>query len=492
MIAQVLNRDFVLKQAAAIRTGLAGAVAERQRPGHERSGLDELSDAELGELIGELGVVDDELGAEAVQEQEGGGEAYEVRGMGAALGGAPPKDDYAFLPRSPLLSIVQTTIEEYVETQQPELLVGQPLADESRGLGGVPAVTDLRLAPAPLIGGAGERRRFGEMEVTDPKLFSDPRWLLSGVAMAWRAIRGRVNFNASPPPPIEIADDARIVVVGDWGSGIPRARKVADQMRAALDHPDAAGRQRHVIHLGDVYYSGARSEYRKRLLGPWPVRRGEDIGSFTLMGNHDMYLGGEPYYDTCLADPRFAKQDGCSYFALRSRHWQLLGLDTGYEDGGLKDPQASWVRDRLAEARQPSEPGEAPLRTALLSHHQLFSTHEGGAQRMADKLTPVLEDAGGVDAWLWGHEHRCIVYDAHLGVRFSSCVGHGGIPEYLPRGHGEPAPLYEYNAKFGDGEPWNTFGFAILDLAGDRLSISYVNEDGDVHHRVDDVTAAAG
>src|SRR5207244_3273317 len=107
--------------------------------------------------------------------------AYELR----AIGGPPPKDDYAFVPRSPLLSIIQTKIEEYVETQEPSLIVAEALPDERRSLAGVPAVTDQHLRHVELLSGLGETRRWKAREVARPKwLFSDPRWLLTGIAIA--------------------------------------------------------------------------------------------------------------------------------------------------------------------------------------------------------------------------------------------------------------------------------------------------------------------
>jgi hypothetical protein len=43
-------------------------------------------------------------------------------------------------------------------------------------------------------------------------------------------------------------------------------------MRAELDAGIKAGLEQHVIHLGDVYYSGWEFEYRERLLKYWPVK----------------------------------------------------------------------------------------------------------------------------------------------------------------------------------------------------------------------------
>src|SRR5262249_43178746 len=147
-----------------------------------------------------------------------------------------------------------------------------------------------------------------------------------------RLFRQRHDFPTTPPAAIPIANDARIVIVGDWGTGLPRARNVATQMRAILDEGIAQNRQQHVIHLGDVYYAGWQKEYEERFLPDWPVKIEEanQIPSYSLNGNHDMYSGGFGYYDYLLKDPRFARQGGSSYFRLVNDHWNLLSLDTSW------------------------------------------------------------------------------------------------------------------------------------------------------------------
>jgi 3',5'-cyclic AMP phosphodiesterase CpdA len=435
--------------------------------------VDDFEAAELSEILGEL--------SEArAAEQDDGAPASAI--------GVPPRDDFAYIPRDPLLSLVQTTIDEHVESTDVEL-VDTPLPGRRDGVTGKPAVTDRRIAEIPLtgIGARGVRRKWGDMEIAKFKLFSDPGWLTSGFAMGVRLFRGRADW-VDKPPTVTIANDARIILVGDWGSGIPRAKDVSDQIRKVL--AEDTGRECHVIHLGDVYYSGSKREYERNFLNLWPVGKSDaGVGSFALCGNHDMYYGGHAYYGTLLAESRLSKQEGCSYFALKNDDWQLLGLDTGYEDGGLNGDQARWARESID--------GAPDHKTALLTHHQLFSAHEPGARTMQEKIEPVLA-SGRVDAWFWGHEHRCIQYEAtkwngHR-VGFASCLGHGGVPEYLAMKEGEtkPAPwAYEYLKPFGSGEePWEKFGFAVLDLKGPQMSVRYIDEDGTEHHRVDEVVKA--
>ena len=49
--------------------------------------------------------------------------------------------------------------------------------------------------------------------------------------------------------------------------------------------------------------------------------------TFHLPGNHDMYAGGQPYYDVIdmLGQP-------ASYFCLQNDHWQFLAMDTSLHD----------------------------------------------------------------------------------------------------------------------------------------------------------------
>ena len=76
-----------------------------------------------------------------------------------------------------------------------------------------------------------------------------------------------------------------------------------------------------------------------------------------------MYSGGIAYFDTLLNDPRFAKQAQTSFFHLYNDDWQIFGLDTAWDDNGLKDPQAEFVMRTLSTHKQ---------KTIVLTHHQFF------------------------------------------------------------------------------------------------------------------------
>lgn len=428
------------------------------------SPVDDLSTQELSELADLLGVTAD-------REQN----AESITGPPHQIGDEPPppKDDYAYMPREQLLGLLQGAFEGHVT---PLLQVEEsPLLDDRRA-GPIPVVTDRRLAGVTLQLTPEGRRLWRRMEIAQPKILSDPRWILSVVSMAKRLVRGRAKFVDRPAGPVPLAESARIILVGDWGSGLPRARRVADWIKKALNDPAAARREKHLIHLGDVYYGGEKDQYENNFLACWPVSPGAtEVKSYTLNGNHDMYAGGQHYYGTALADPRFAAQGGSSTFSIANDHWLFLALDTAYEDGGLYGDQAAWVKQQRLE--HPSR------KTVLLSHHQLFSAYEAGAHTLRVKIKPILAERE-VDAWFWGHEHRCLAYRGLERVQFASCVGHGGVPEYLvDEARARPPGLvYEYRKVYGTGwQPWITFGFVVLDVDGDKMHAEYIDEDGNHH-----------
>jgi hypothetical protein len=383
--------------------------------------------------------------------------------------------DAAWLPRDRAAAVLQAALDEFY-TQADAVLKtdAKGLADDEI------AITDLSLKPEWLPADPhGFTRSFESL---------DARWVLRfSIAKALKKLRGIHAFPNTPPPTAALGARARVILVGDWGSGTKRAQKVGNRMRDALFAPEAKQRDLHVIHLGDVYYAGFESEYRTRFLPYWPVKEHEAsrIGSWCLNANHDMFGGGSGYFDFLLADPRFARQQRTSYFALENDDWQILCLDTGYdsrdvrgEAGTLHGPQAAWVAQKRAAAPRKQK-------AVLLSHHQLFSPWAGDSPDLATRLKPVLSQPNGITAWFWGHEHRCAIYDETHLVRHARLIGHGGVPAYAPAsGDALPAGVkYEFRESFRQGmETFTRFGFATLDFDHDGLAVTYVDENGKSHY----------
>jgi hypothetical protein len=339
----------------------------------------------------------------------------------------------------------------------------------------------------------------------------DLRWLQTvGRALITAWVAGPEPFGDGPVADFPLAPDARVLLVSDWGTGLHGALQVADQICGYVNEAEA--RQVHVIHLGDVYYCGTPREYERHLLAPWPERLAdrEHLHFWNMNGNHDMYSGGQGYFsllrgnadaDSLAADARrklFAAQGGRSYFRLANEHWQLLGLDTAYEDRDLGAEQLGWLKGHLRAAR-----GPRAQRSIVLSHHQLDSVHERAdvGTAIGRKLEQELRD-GLIDVWFWGHEHRCIQYKPFRGVRYPRCIGHGGVPQVVeptvvsvvrrlvstaralfqqrnvslpPRIDSEFTDSWQAD----DGLHWRKHGFVCLDLDGARASVKYVDQCGD-------------
>ena len=261
----------------------------------------------------------------------------------------------------------------------------------------------------------------------------------------------------------------RIAVAADWGTGTLESETVAKNMARCDPH--------YTIHLGDVYYMGEAAEIRENCLGEirhkfagvyWP--KGAS-GTFALMGNHEMYSGGQGYFKTFLPNlgvsSTHAVQEpqSASYFCLKTEHWIVLGLDTGYHSGGVPplavvplinrlsflnvdarfdDKMLEWLRQTMNDLRAK---GSAEKPILLLTHHQPLSSFEQSYAKPAEQLdTPDLLE-GREFVWIYGHEHRLTVYEkqniAKTLAVYPRCIGHGGMPvETTKLDRADPHILY--------------------------------------------------
>ena len=162
MLAQVLNRDFTLGTVAATEKQLRSVIANRRagilgRPDDPREiptdELEELADALSGAFAAESAPADGPRPAQP------GGQA------------PPPKSDYAYVPRNPVVGLVQVALEAHASGAMD---VEERTMDDDRRGGPLPVVTDRRLAGVELRMTGDGRRLWGRMEVANPKLLSDP------------------------------------------------------------------------------------------------------------------------------------------------------------------------------------------------------------------------------------------------------------------------------------------------------------------------------
>jgi hypothetical protein len=246
-------------------------------------------------------------------------------------------------------------------------------------------------------------------------------WLGTGLLIIFK----RQKHPWLPPPaaPEIIADDAKIAMFSDWGTGLYGAPIVRDTIKN-LPRCDVA------LHLGDTYYSGTDDEIKNRLIGDWPTRA--KTVNRTLNGNHEMYSGGKGYFEALASF--FGQSSSC--FALQNMNWLILGLDTAYNDFEIDGAQVGWVKRMVAAA--------GTRHVILCSHHQPFSILDDQGPKIQAALGELLEKQR-IAAWFWGHEHRLVVYEPHhkWGVK-GRCVGHGGFPSFRDTDIGAGGSVYKW------------------------------------------------
>lgn len=290
---------------------------------------------------------------------------------------------------------------------------------------------------------------------------------------------------------IKLKANARVALVGDWGTGAQPAVQILRHIAASK--PDA------LIHLGDIYYSGTPAECTSNVLLPIEgILRSanSDLTAFTLAGNHDMYCGGVGFYDLIKRLNPAPFQQPASFFCLRSEdeRWQFLAMDTGLHDYSplnvddavtfLEGDELEWHCARIKEF---------PGRTILLSHHQLFSAFSaigrldeaGSRSAVNTRLLQAfnsMKAAGPISAWFWGHEHTLSIYNPFAGLQRGRCLGHGAVPVsvldtiYKPvEGLREPPTLVP-NTKLLELGSIYSHGYAVLSLTEDNCKAEYYHD----------------
>lgn len=318
-------------------------------------------------------------------------------------------------------------------------------------------------------------------------------WLRSGGKKVYRdwkeAGKGDPNYGVIDyrfPP------DARIAIIGDWGTGLDDARAMLREIFA--DHRPTA-----IIHLGDVYYSGTIEECADKFTRPFGelFQTTPPVPVFTIPGNHDYYAWGVGFFDMLghlnTTDPSWQQQ--ASYFCLRCAddRWQFLAMDTAQSDGDpldarnpmsptLRPSEQEWLLDKLAGF---------PGKTVLCSHHQVFSFRAAvNAPPGAPYLNAGLRDVFGdrldrVPAWYWGHEHSLALYQNGLfGVAKGRLIGASAfeatrVDDPYKVVHPEVAqqPVGGQPVQVGMVDDFYNHSYAIIDMArkdpADPVSASY-------------------
>ena len=292
---------------------------------------------------------------------------------------------------------------------------------------------------------------------------------------------------------IEMPSSAKIALLADWGTGAQPAIELLK--RVSAHSPDI------VIHLGDIYYSGTPEEcehnFRSIMSGVFSQTQKQPL-IYTLSGNHDMYSGGEGYYNLITSLNPAPQAQFSSFFCLRSsaQDWQILAMDTGLHDYNplngdgeptfLEASEIEWHRARISEF---------PGRTILLSHHQLFSAYarigRPNESGVTSSTNPHLLEffnsictVGEVCAWFWGHEHTLSIYQPFAGLQKGRCIGHGAVPVSIEDTIYVPLPDLDHIPSVVGGTQLKklggvySHGYAMLELGITGCRASYFQVDG--------------
>jgi len=124
-------------------------------------------------------------------------------------------------------------------------------------------------------------------------------WIRNYLAYVFHSKHDFPPFTASPKQAMydllgenNGAQNVRVSIAGDWGTGTSEAESVANCLKQFSPH--------FTIHIGDVYYVGDPQSVNENCLGiknpnnnydavTWPIG---SKGSFALNGNHEMYANG--------------------------------------------------------------------------------------------------------------------------------------------------------------------------------------------------------
>ena len=308
--------------------------------------------------------------------------------------------------------------------------------------------------------------------------------LLQAIIEAWNDMRfTKAPYPAGAPTTLTLEETCSVALLADWGGDNPAAKNVAAIVQKA--------NPRMAIHLGDIYYGGVKEEC-EAFLRNWPLQGdqahpGRSIppsSSLALNGNHEMYSGGESFFNIVL--PAFGQPQ--PFFCLENEFWRLIGLDTAYLGGRLKpsgqdDPMAvqwNWLIGLLKDDKKRAN--------IFLTHHQPVSAHTQEFRDSATLRADVEEllgmpgiGASAIFGWFFGHEHRCTIYQDDATPYNARLIGSGCIPHEIQQEAACDPGCTPFTWVSGRGEEGTQSAislYAELRFFRDQLIIVYTDEHG--------------
>lgn len=374
-------------------------------------------------------------------------ENAQAHATNAIQAGIPPHVQ-PFVPAEPFGALFQSAMEEHLNDRFTSTLQAQDAG-----------------APAP----------YGPPEKFDS---GDAGWSVVLLARLDEALRGKhvfVHSNDLTNFRYDLPENTKLALFADWATGEPPALTIKAMIEQRA--PD------YTIHLGDTYYAGFGDEIRHNLISCWPGAV-QYKKSFAMNGNHEMYSGGNAYFDNLAIFGHPA-----SYFNLGNQFWRLIALDTSWSErigdkpasswGELVSYEIDWLKAQVDHARTFAP----PARIILLTHHQLFSAFDGDdlGKYLLPQVQPLLAN-DGIYGWFWGHEHRFIAYKNDPYGFKAWCIGNGGFPAppcTETPSHGDQYPVQWVEQRCEPTNAWYGMrGFALLSFAGSKVTVEYVDQTG--------------
>ena len=297
-----------------------------------------------------------------------------------------------------------------------------------------------RLEKGARAGGAAARRRRG-LSPRAAAIAAAPAVCAAVVAAAAAAAGGE----ASGARAAAAAGEARMVFVGDTGTGDGRARRVRDAIRDTV----AAAGASHLFLLGDnVYDDGEAEHIAPRFLDVYRPVMDLGVTIHAALGNHDVGRcdgtarrpvprGASAYVPSrrCpaaahLATPEFGYVDGARYYAVPAPDAgsplvevfvldsNTLGADQNRLEDGGDDAQLAWLDRALREsaARWRVVAMHHPIHSPSRRRFWIFG-RRGPDRRLRAQLEPRFVE-GGVDVVFQGHQHLYARLRPQRGIRY--------------------------------------------------------------------------
>jgi len=266
--------------------------------------------------------------------------------------------------------------------------------------------------------------------------------------------------------PVAAAGSIQFLVFGDWGTGDPDQRKVAQAMIRRVE-ATPRGRIDFILTTGDnFYYSGVNSIHDRQ----WSDKF-EDVYTdpvfqvpfFPTLGNHDHEGNIAAQIQYSQVSPRW-RMPARYYTFTRSFgngiSAQFFALDTAALETRDRDAeQTTWLSRELASSQATWK--------IVYGHFPLYSHSIRPLNtRLIERLEPILVEHG-VDLYMAGHDHTMQMLGPVKGVNHLVTGGGAG-------------PGFAYDVRWEDDTAHAATGggFVLVRAGSSELTIEFVGMSG--------------